>query len=537
MGPVTFGFRRFRWLRRHLERSVQRLGTGFSSNASAARRAPRRGADLRYDLTISFEEAVFGCDKDIEVSRHETCSQCNGTGAEPGTTPVRCSQCNGTGEVRRVQQSFLGAFVNVSTCPACQGEGEVISTPCHVCKGKKQVRKARTIKVKIPPGVDSGTQIRLAGEGESGTNNGPQGNLYVVLNVKEHAYFHRDGNDIVLEVIINVAQAALGDEITIPTLHGEEKLVIPAGTQSGEVFTLRAKGVPYLRRSGRGDQKIMVRVATPTELTEQQRALLRELGSTLGKEIVPQMGKGFFDKVKDAFWRVIGSRVCTTSHLNSAVTDLLQRYGIDEWKLARGQLRDGRRGCRSCERGLQSLRAGRCCNGGHVSARERLSRGCAVRGPDQDLSERGRRRDTSAAEEAIWHLGRLYPIPDPIFEVLTEDDWANAWKKSYQPLRIGRHLVVVPSWCTFEPEPGDVLIELDPGMAFGTGLHPTHVAAWSLWRNTRLRAGGSGHGRRVGILSIAAANLGAYSVLAVEKDPLAAGSPPKISPSTASNES
>jgi|MTBAKSStandDraft_1061840.scaffolds.fasta_scaffold30323_2 molecular chaperone DnaJ len=277
------------------------FGTGFSSNASAARRAPRRGADLRYDLTISFEEAVFGCDKDIEVSRHETCSQCNGTGAEPGTTPVRCAQCNGTGEVRRVQQSFLGAFVNVSTCPACQGEGEVISTPCHVCKGKKQVRKARTIKVKIPPGVDNGTQIRLAGEGESGTNNGPQGNLYVVLNVKEHAYFHRDGNDIVLEVIINVAQAALGDEITIPTLHGEEKLVIPAGTQSGEVFTLRAKGVPYLRRSGRGDQKVMVRVATPTELTEHQRSLLRELGNTLGKEIVPQIGKGFFDKVKDAF--------------------------------------------------------------------------------------------------------------------------------------------------------------------------------------------------------------------------------------------
>ncbi len=277
------------------------FGTGFSSNASAARRAPRRGTDLRYDLTISFEEAVFGCDKDIEVSRHETCSQCNGTGAEPGTTPVRCAQCNGTGEVRRVQQSFLGAFVNVSTCPACQGEGEVISTPCHVCKGKKQVRKARTIKVKIPPGVDNGTQIRLAGEGESGTNNGPQGNLYVVLNVKEHAYFHRDGNDIVLEVIINVAQAALGDEITIPTLHGEEKLVIPSGTQSGEVFTLRAKGVPYLRRSGRGDQKVMVRVATPTELTEHQRSLLRELGNTLGKEIVPQIGKGFFDKVKDAF--------------------------------------------------------------------------------------------------------------------------------------------------------------------------------------------------------------------------------------------
>lgn len=277
------------------------FGGGFSSNASAARRAPRRGADLRHDLKITFEEAVFGCEKDIEIARLESCTSCNGTGAEPGTSPTRCSQCNGTGEVRRVQQSFLGSFVNVSTCPGCQGEGEVIGTPCHECKGQKKVRKSRIIKVKIPPGVDNGTQIRLAGEGESGANNGPTGNLYVVLDVKDHAYFQRDGNDIDLEVIINVAQAALGDEINVPTLHGDEALTISAGTQSGEQFVLRGRGVPFLRRTGRGDQKVVVRVATPTNLNESQKSLLRELGETLGREIVPQNGKGFFDKVKDAF--------------------------------------------------------------------------------------------------------------------------------------------------------------------------------------------------------------------------------------------
>jgi molecular chaperone DnaJ len=277
------------------------FGAGTSSGAATARHGPRRGADLRYDLEITFEEAVFGCEQDLEASRHETCPHCKGVGSEPGTNPVRCTQCKGSGEVRRVQQSFFGSFVNVSTCPRCQGEGEVINTPCHRCKGQKKVRRSRIIKVKIPPGVDDGTQIRLAGEGESGSNNGPAGNLYVNLNVKEHSYFQRHENDIYLEVIINVAQAALGDEITVPTLVGDEKLVIPAGTQSGEQFTLRAKGVPYLRRSGRGDQKIALRVAVPTDLNEQQKALLRELGETLGGAIVPQGGRGFFDKVKDAF--------------------------------------------------------------------------------------------------------------------------------------------------------------------------------------------------------------------------------------------
>jgi molecular chaperone DnaJ len=274
---------------------------GFGARQSAARSGPRRGNDLRYDLPLSFEEAIFGCEKEIEVPRMETCSACSGSGAEPGTQPVRCPQCNGSGQVRHVQQSFIGQFVNVTTCPRCQGEGEIVTTPCQQCKGQKQVRQMRTIKVKVPPGVDDGQQIRLTAEGESGFHNGPAGNLYVVLTVKEHAFFRRVENDIHVEVTVNVAQAALGDEITVPTLVGEEKVTIPAGTQSGEVFRLRAKGVPFLRRSGRGDQIVLVRVATPSGLNEKQKTLLRELGKTLGREVVSQGGKGFFEKVKDAF--------------------------------------------------------------------------------------------------------------------------------------------------------------------------------------------------------------------------------------------
>jgi molecular chaperone DnaJ len=263
------------------------------------RRAPRRGADLRYDLTISFEEAVFGCEKELEIPRYETCPRCRGSGAEPGTSPIRCPQCNGTGEVRRTQQSILGSFINVSTCPRCQGEGEIVNTPCSECRGQKRVRVTRTISVKVPAGVDNGTQIRLAGEGELGTRGGPPGNLYVVLSVKPHRYFRRQDNNIILELAINVAQAALGDEVMVPTLEDEEKLVIPAGTQTGKVFRLRGKGVPYLRRNGRGDQLVIVQVAIPTDLNDEQKQLFKDLGKTLGKEVIPQQEKSFFDKMMD----------------------------------------------------------------------------------------------------------------------------------------------------------------------------------------------------------------------------------------------
>jgi len=264
-----------------------------------ARRAPRRGTDLRYDLTITFEEAIFGCEKELEIPRHETCPHCRGSGAEPGTTPTRCPQCNGTGEVRRVQQSILGSFVNVTTCPRCRGEGEIVTTPCSECRGQKRVRVTRRLTVKIPPGVDDGTQIRLAGEGEAGIYGGPAGNLYVVLHVQPHPYFRRQDNDIIIELAINVAQAALGDKIKVPTLDGEEELVIPAGTQTGKVFRLPGKGVPYLRRNGRGDQLVIVRVAVPTKLTPEQKKLFKELSKTLGQEVIPQEEKGLLDHLRE----------------------------------------------------------------------------------------------------------------------------------------------------------------------------------------------------------------------------------------------
>jgi molecular chaperone DnaJ len=273
---------------------------GGMRTGTTARRGPVRGADLRYDLSIEFEEAVFGCEKEIDVTRHETCPHCQGSGAEPGTQPIRCPQCNGTGEVRRQQQTFLGSFIQVTTCPRCQGEREIVTTPCTQCVGQKVVQVERTISVKIPPGVDDNTRIRLAGEGGPGARGGPTGNLYVVLHVKPHRHFRREDTNVLLELDINVAQAALGDKVQVPTLDGDEEFVVPAGTQTGETFKLRGKGVPHLRRSGRGDQLVVVHVLTPTRLTAQQKDLFKELGETLGKEVVHQPEKGLFKKLKDA---------------------------------------------------------------------------------------------------------------------------------------------------------------------------------------------------------------------------------------------
>ena len=274
---------------------------GFNrSGAAQQRRSPRRGADLRYDLKLEFLEAVFGEDKEIEVVRNESCSRCTGSGAEPGTTPSKCRTCTGTGDVRRMQQSILGSFVSVTTCPTCGGGGEVIAVPCKQCGGKKQIRSTRSLSVSIPAGVDNGTQIRLNNEGEPGANGGPPGNLYVVINVAPHAYFRRKDQDIIVEIGINIAQAALGDEIEVPTVDGKEKLSIPPGTQSGNIFRVKGKGVPHLRRSIRGDQIVIVDVKIPAALTAEQRRLFMELSKTLGKEVVPQQAKGFFDKLRDA---------------------------------------------------------------------------------------------------------------------------------------------------------------------------------------------------------------------------------------------
>jgi molecular chaperone DnaJ len=262
------------------------------------RNAPRRGADLNISVSLAFEEAVFGVEKEIEYTRDEVCTTCRGSGAEPGTSPTRCSTCEGRGEVRQVRQTFLGSMVQVTTCPSCNGQGEVITTPCPTCRGRGLERKTIKKSVSIPGGVDTGTQIRLGGEGQPGIFGGPNGNLYIEIQVRPHKFFHRKGNDIVVDLNINVAQAALGAEIEVPTLDGPSRLTIPAGTQPGKIFTLRGKGVPFLRSSGRGDQMVVINIEVPMRLNAEQRQLFEQLAQTLGSEVRPQE-RSFLDKLKE----------------------------------------------------------------------------------------------------------------------------------------------------------------------------------------------------------------------------------------------
>ena len=264
---------------------------GFRTTTQRARR--RRGRDLSYSLTIDFEEAVFGVQKEIEITREETCPICAGSGAEPGTSPRRCPECNG-----------VGSMIYTNVCPRCQGRGEVVDTPCRHCRGTGRARVSRRLKVSIPPGIDDGMQVLLNGQGEPGDPGTRSGDLYVQVNVRPHPYFRRRNHDILLELTINVAQAALGDKVKVPTVEGEQELVIPAGTQSGKVLRMPGLGVPRLRRdgtsAGRGDQLVVVDVEIPTKLTDQQRRLLEELGETLGNKVVPQKAeKGFLERVRD----------------------------------------------------------------------------------------------------------------------------------------------------------------------------------------------------------------------------------------------
>ena len=254
----------------------------------------------RISVTIwssALKQAVFGYEAEIEVPRTEECDRCRGTKAEPGT-PIRdCPQCGGSGEVRQARQTPFGQFVNVQPCGRCRGEGKVVETPCRECRGSGTVHRRRTIKVKIPPGVDDGHRLRLAGEGEAGMGGGPPGDLYVFITVQPDDFFERQGNDLHCEVPISFVQAALGDEIEVPTLGGTAKLKVPEGTQSGTRFRLRGHGVPDPRGYGRGDQYVLVRVVTPTRLSPKQRELLKEFARAGGDE-VPE-GKRFFDRVKE----------------------------------------------------------------------------------------------------------------------------------------------------------------------------------------------------------------------------------------------
>lgn len=274
---------------------------GFGRTSQRSRDyGPVRGADLRYELTLEFEEAVFGVEKEIQIRRAESCGTCDGTGVKPGSSKETCSKCNGTGEIRYAQRTPFGQFVRVATCDACGGSGEIIKEKCETCNGRGKVLKNRRIKVKIPAGVDTGSVISVRGEGEAGERGGPPGDLYVYINVKPHKIFKREGNDLYLTVPISFTEACLGAEIEVPTLEGIEKFSLPAGTQTGEVFKLKNMGVPNLRGVGRGDLYFEVQIQVPKKLTERQKQLLLELDKEFGKNRKGSK-KGFFRKMKDAF--------------------------------------------------------------------------------------------------------------------------------------------------------------------------------------------------------------------------------------------
>ena len=275
------------------------FGFGFGRRSGGQQRnVPRRGADLQYNLTLAFEEAVFGVEKEVEFTRDEVCARCDGAGAEPGTTKSACPTCGGRGEVRQTRQTFFGNMVQVATCPNCRGKGEIIGTPCKTCNGRGLERKTVKKSVKIPGGVDNGTQVRLGSEGQPGLNGGPQGDLYIAINVREHRYFKRRDDEIMLDLNINVAQAALGAEVEVPTVDGATLLSIPPGVQTGKVLRMRGKGVPHLRGGGRGDQLVVVDVAIPRKLNAEQRKLFEQLAETMGNEAQPKE-HGLLDKLRE----------------------------------------------------------------------------------------------------------------------------------------------------------------------------------------------------------------------------------------------
>lgn len=273
---------------------------GFGRRRSRNSNAPRRGGNLQYMLNLEFEEAVFGVEKEIEFSRDEICSHCDGKRAEPGTSSERCTTCNGQGEVRQTRQTLLGSMMQVTTCPTCRGSGETISTPCKQCQGRGLERQNRKKTVEIPGGVDNGTQIRLSAEGQPGANSGPPGDLYLVIKVKSHKFFHRRDNDILLNLDINIAQATLGADVDVPTVDGTAILTIPSGTQPGKILRMRGKGVPHLRSDRRGDQLVVLNVEIPKKLKNEQREIFEKLAESLGSEVHPQE-RSFLDSLRDLF--------------------------------------------------------------------------------------------------------------------------------------------------------------------------------------------------------------------------------------------
>jgi len=274
---------------------------GGGASSSSRRSGPRKGENVRTGVTLTFEEAAFGCEKEVSASRIEECASCKGTGSADGSAPVTCSACGGSGYTRTVRQTPFGAMQQQTTCQKCGGTGKTVSNPCPTCRGKGKVRKNKKISVKIPAGVDNGQAVRVSGEGSVGTGGGPKGDLLVEVNVLSHPIFQREGSDVLCEMPITFSQAALGSELEVPTLDGKVRYSIPEGTQTGTTFRLRNKGIPMVGyQNRRGDQYVTVVVETPRNLTREQKDLLRQFGESAAEESNPQR-KSFFEKVKDSF--------------------------------------------------------------------------------------------------------------------------------------------------------------------------------------------------------------------------------------------
>lgn len=266
-------------------------------------RGPQRGQDLEYELEVDFEDAAFGIEEEIQIPRTETCSTCAGSGAAPGSNPQTCTTCGGTGEQQSVVNTPFGRMVNRRVCSVCRGRGVIIQKPCPDCGGQGRKRVRRAVKIKVPAGVDTGTRLRMPGAGEASPNGGQPGDLHIVIRVRPHDVFERDGMNVYVDVPLTFVQAALGDEIEVPTLDGDVKLRIPEGTQAGTSFRLRGKGIPRVGTlTQRGDQHVRVHVLTPTHLTDKQRDLLRELGKELG-QATQEQSRTFMDRMKSAFLR------------------------------------------------------------------------------------------------------------------------------------------------------------------------------------------------------------------------------------------
>ena len=273
------------------------FGGGFGGNSRSSRSGPQRGESIRVGVTVSFEEAAFGCEKEVTVDRVDQCPTCKGSGCEPGTTPEVCTQCGGSGQVQQRRQTPMGVFATTTTCPKCGGRGKIIHSPCKDCNGTGQQRKRKTIQVNIPAGIDNGQTISLRGQGNAGRNGGPAGDLLITVTVRPHQLFRREGNDVLCEAPITFTQAVLGGEMEIPTIDGKVKYDIPEGTQTGTTFRLRGKGIPNLNGRGRGDQYVTVYIETPRNLNREQKEALKKFSQSLGEHNY-EARKNFFSKFK-----------------------------------------------------------------------------------------------------------------------------------------------------------------------------------------------------------------------------------------------